>query len=109
MTEGIVQRALSSLGKGFDITSDFRLKYSKGKDRLILLNETETSELLVPGFGAFKDVSTDIKCDKGDRTRYQSDILDFSQVILFLDLESIGFCRIFKLSVLERKFYSCVY
>lgn len=79
--DGIVERAVNSLGKGFDITSDFRLKFCKGKERLVWINETETGELLVPGFGGFKNVSTDIKCDKGDRTRYQSDILDFSQVI----------------------------
>ncbi|CAI9755245.1 unnamed protein product [Fraxinus pennsylvanica] len=83
--EGIVQRALSSLGKGIDLTFDFRIKYCKGDDRLILLNETDTRELSVPGFGTFKDVSVDIKCDKGERTRYQSDILDFNQMSEFFN------------------------
>lgn len=83
--DGIVERAVSSLGKGFDITSDFRLKFCKGKERLVWINEAETGELLVPGFGGFKDVPTDIKCDKGDRTRYQSDILDFSQMSEFFN------------------------
>ncbi|KAI5678128.1 hypothetical protein M9H77_09078 [Catharanthus roseus] len=86
--DGIVERAINSLGKGFDITSDFRLKFCKGKERLISLNETETKELLVPGFGSFKDVSIDIKCDKGDRTRYQSDILDFNQMSEFFNQKS---------------------
>ncbi|KAI3453187.1 hypothetical protein Pfo_009850 [Paulownia fortunei] len=80
MSDGIVQRALSNLGKGFDLSSDFRLKYCKGENRLILLNETDTRELSVPGFGSFDNVSVDIKCDKGDRTRYQSDILAFNQM-----------------------------
>ncbi|OAY29323.1 MACPF domain-containing protein At1g14780 [Manihot esculenta] len=80
MNNGIAEMALSSLGKGFDLTSDFRLKYCKGKDRLVLLNEAETRDLLVPCFGAVKDVSIDIKCDKGDRVRYQSDILEFQQM-----------------------------
>jgi hypothetical protein len=80
MDEGIVEKALNSLGKGFDLTSDFRLKFCKGEERLILLNEIEKRELSVPGFGSIKDVSVDIKCDKGDRTRYQSDILTFTQV-----------------------------
>ncbi|CAA3028813.1 Hypothetical predicted protein [Olea europaea subsp. europaea] len=84
-SEGIVQRALSSLGKGIDLTSDFRLKYCKGENRLVLLNETNTRELSVPGYGTFKDVSIDIKCDKGDRTRYQSDILDFNQMSEFFN------------------------
>nr|GLL32864.1 MACPF domain-containing protein At1g14780 [Ipomoea trifida] len=84
----IIDRALSSLGKGFDLTSDFRLKYCKGKERLVMLNDTHTRELLVPGFGAIGDVSIDIKCDKGDRTRYQSDILDFNQMSEFFNRKS---------------------
>ncbi|KAE8730048.1 MACPF domain-containing protein [Hibiscus syriacus] len=82
---GIVETALNSLGKGFDLTSDFRLKYCKGKERLILLNESEKREITIPGFGAFEDVSVDIKCDKGDRTRHQSDILDFIQMAEFFN------------------------
>jgi len=84
MGEGIVERALNSLGKGFDLTSDFRLKFCKGEERLVLLNETEKRELMVPGFRPIRDVSVDIKCDKGDRTRYQSDILTFTQVRHFI-------------------------
>lgn len=80
MGDDIVEKAVNSLGKGFDLTSDFRLKFCKGEERLVLLNETERRELPVPGFGAIRDVSVDIKCDKGDRTRYQSDILTFTQV-----------------------------
>ncbi|XVF85583.1 hypothetical protein PTKIN_Ptkin17bG0128900 [Pterospermum kingtungense] len=82
---GTVEKALSCLGRGFDLTSDFRLKYCKGKERLIVLNETEKREVSIPGFGAIPDVSVDIKCDKGDRTRYQSDILDFSQMAEFFN------------------------
>nr|DAD35809.1 TPA_asm: hypothetical protein HUJ06_006449 [Nelumbo nucifera] len=77
--EGIVEKALNSLGRGYDITSDFRLKYCKGKRRLVLLDETDKRELAVPGFGFYNDVSVDIKCDKGDRTRYQSDVLEFNK------------------------------
>ncbi|CAJ2676042.1 unnamed protein product [Trifolium pratense] len=80
MGETIVEKALKSLGKGFDLTSDFRLKFCKGEERLVLLNEIEKRELSVPGFGSIRDVSVDIKCDKGDRTRYQSDILTFTQM-----------------------------
>lgn len=79
MSQKLVEKAIESLGKGFDLTSDFRLKYCKGKERLVVLNENEI-ELLVPGFGSFKGLSPDIKCEKGDRVRFQSDILDFNQV-----------------------------
>ncbi|OMO98984.1 hypothetical protein CCACVL1_03983 [Corchorus capsularis] len=85
---GIVEKALNSLGKGFDLTSDFRLKYCKGKDRIILLNQTEKTEVSIPGFGSFKDVPVDIRCDKGDRIRYQSDILDFNQMAEFFNQKS---------------------
>lgn len=78
--DAIVRRALSSLGKGFDLTSDFRLKFCKGRDSLVNLNQEQTRQLHVPGFGQFEGVSTDIKCGRGDRTRYQSDILDFNHV-----------------------------
>ncbi|ESW32436.1 hypothetical protein PHAVU_002G322500 [Phaseolus vulgaris] len=88
MGEDIVERALNSLGKGFDLTFDFRLKFCKGEERLVLLNETEKRELTVPGFGPISDVSGDIKCDKGDCTRYQSDILTFNQMSEFFNQKS---------------------
>lgn len=78
---GILERAVSCLGKGFDLTSDFKLKYCKGKERLVVLNETDKRDIFLPGFGSIHDVSIDIKGDKGDRTRYQSDILTFNQVL----------------------------
>ncbi|XP_050234663.1 MACPF domain-containing protein At1g14780 [Mercurialis annua] len=88
MNEKIVKKALSSLGKGFDLTSDFRLKYCKGEKRLVLLNEAEKKELMIPGFGSVKDVSVDIKCDKGELVRYQSDILEFQQMSEFFNQNS---------------------
>ena len=91
--DAIVRRALDSLGKGFDLTSDFRLKYCKGEDSLVCLNQDQTRQLSVPGFGQFDDVSTDIKCGKGDRTRYQSDILDFNQVNACLYIRPFDYCK----------------
>ncbi|XP_031257404.1 MACPF domain-containing protein At1g14780-like [Pistacia vera] len=85
MSIEIVERALNSLGKGFDLTSDFKLKYCKGKERLVLLNETHQRDINLPGFGPIKDVSIDIKCDKGDLTRYQSDILEFNKMSEFFN------------------------
>lgn len=106
MGEGIVEKALESLGKGFDLTSDFRLKFCKGEERLILLNETEKRKLTVPGFGSIQDVSVDIKCDKGDRTRYQSDILTFTQVSsLSHFIKHVAFVLIFTFKVLDLDFH----
>ncbi|KAJ6429936.1 hypothetical protein OIU84_021364 [Salix udensis] len=85
MSNGIMERAQKSLGRGFDLTSDFRLNFCKGEERLVFLNETEKKELKVPGFGVIKDVSVDIKCDKGDVVRYQSDILEFHEMSEFFN------------------------
>ncbi|CAL0312400.1 unnamed protein product [Lupinus luteus] len=88
MDKGIVDKALNSLGKGFDLASDFRLEFCKGEERLVVLNETVRREMIVPGFGPVTDVSIDIKCDKGDRIRYQSDILTFTQMSEVLNQKS---------------------
>ncbi|KAG6516057.1 MACPF domain-containing protein At1g14780-like [Zingiber officinale] len=77
---GAVERAVRCLGKGFDVTCDFRPEYCRGKEeRLVVLNE-EKRELAVPGFGSCQDVPADINCDKGDRIRFQSDVLEFTQM-----------------------------
>ncbi|CAL9111178.1 unnamed protein product, partial [Musa textilis] len=77
---GAVERALRCLGRGFDVACDFRPEYCRGQERLVVMNEDEKRELAVPGFGLFKDVSVNVKCDKGDRVRYQSDVLEFNQM-----------------------------
>jgi hypothetical protein len=77
-------RAIEALGKGFDLSSDFRLKYAKGmssnNERLVLLDETNKRDVVFPGGLTISNVSEDIRCDKGDRTRYKSDVLEFNQV-----------------------------
>lgn len=90
----IQMRALEALGKGFDLCSDFRLKFAKGMDgggggsgRLVVLDEAKKRDILIPGSGGgftIPGVSEDIRCDKGDRIRFKSDVLEFNQVkILF--------------------------
>ncbi|CAH8382384.1 unnamed protein product [Eruca vesicaria subsp. sativa] len=91
--DDVVETVVKSLGKGFDITTDFRLKYCKdgdgGDDRLVVLDETQNRELHVPGFGAFLNVSADINCDKGERTRFRSDILDFNKMSEYFNKRSL--------------------
>ncbi|KAG9445029.1 hypothetical protein H6P81_016369 [Aristolochia fimbriata] len=84
----VVEKALGCLGRGFDVTGDFRMKFCKGKYRVVSLNEVEKKEMHVPGFGCFPNVSVDVKCDKGDRVRYQTDILDFHQMSRVLNARS---------------------
>ena len=80
-------RALECLGKGFDLASDFRLKFAKGigggRKRLVVLDEQHKRDILIPGAGGattIRGVSEDIRCDKGDRIRFKSDVLEFNQV-----------------------------
>ncbi|XP_030468120.1 MACPF domain-containing protein At1g14780 isoform X2 [Syzygium oleosum] len=88
MSKRIVEEALASLGRGFDLTSDFRLRFCKGEERLVQLNETEKRTLVIPGFGPVNNVPADIRCDKGERSRYQSDILEFSKMSEFFNQKS---------------------
>ncbi|KAI3420721.1 MACPF domain-containing protein [Psidium guajava] len=88
--KAIESRALEALGKGFDLTSDFRLKFAKGcgGERLVVLDEGHKREILIPGGGTVRGVSEDIRCDKGDRIRFRSDVLEFNQMSELLNQKS---------------------
>ncbi|XP_010554973.1 PREDICTED: MACPF domain-containing protein At1g14780 [Tarenaya hassleriana] len=90
MKREVVERVVRSLGKGFDLTADFRLKFCKGEgdERLVILEESSKRDLHVPGFGTFHDVSSDINCDKGDHARFQSDMLDFNKMSEYFNQKS---------------------
>lgn len=91
--------AIQSIGCGYDISLDLRLKYRKGESfsdvganqnrncRLIEIEEDEGRDIVLPGGLLIPNVSKSIKCDKGERTRFRSDVLSFQQVwitLLFL-------------------------
>lgn len=101
MEEGIERVALESLGKGFDLASDFRLRFAKGirgggnsnigSKRLVVLDEQNKRDILIPGVGGatvIKGVSENIRCDKGDRIRFKSDVLEFNQMSELLNQKS---------------------
>ncbi|OWM70943.1 hypothetical protein CDL15_Pgr013124 [Punica granatum] len=80
-------RALGALGRGFDLTCDFRLKFAKGfgaaaGERLVVVDESSKKDIVIPGSGGrtIRDVPEDIQCDKGDRIRFKSDVLEFNQM-----------------------------
>lgn len=88
--------ALQSIGCGYDISLDLRLKYCKGDSvnpRLIEIDEDQGREVVLPGGIVIPNVSKSIKCDKGERTRFRSDVLSFQQVSLlgtfFLNLRFV--------------------
>ncbi|KAK3037702.1 hypothetical protein RJ639_031073 [Escallonia herrerae] len=75
--------AIQSIGRGYDDSSDLRFKYCKGDStnpRLIEIDEDQGREVVLPGGIMIPNVSKMIKCDKGERTRFQSDVLSFQQM-----------------------------
>lgn len=76
--------AIQSIGLGYDIAIDLRLKYCKGyhstNSRLIEIDEDQGRDIVLPGGILIPSVSKSIKCDKGERMRFSSDILSFQQV-----------------------------
>ena len=76
--------AANALGRGFDVTSDFRLGFAKGASgsRLVEIDEINTQDIVAPGNVVIPNVSVDIRCDKGEKTHYASEVLTFAQVLL---------------------------
>ncbi|XWS55323.1 hypothetical protein CRYUN_Cryun10bG0165100 [Craigia yunnanensis] len=75
--------AIGSIGCGYDIGMDLRLKYCKGGSKdscLIEIDEDAGREIVLPGGISIPNVSKSIKCDKGERTRFRSDVLSFQQM-----------------------------
>ncbi|XP_042498247.1 MACPF domain-containing protein At1g14780-like [Macadamia integrifolia] len=83
-------RAVQSLGLGFDLTNDFRLKFAKGYsgERLVVVDEVNTRDIVIPGGKTIKSVSNDIRCDKGDTVRFKSDVLEFNRMSELLNQKS---------------------
>lgn len=75
--------AIAAIGKGYDISVDLRLKYCKGDSddsHLIEIDEDQCQEIVLPGGVSVPNVPKSIKCDKGERTRFRSDVLSFQQM-----------------------------
>lgn len=76
--------AVASIGCGYDLCYDFSFSHVKpGPDgsRLIELDQTLVQDLVMPGGVVVPNIPKAIKCDRGERMRYRSDILSFNQVL----------------------------
>ncbi|KAL8481058.1 hypothetical protein ACS0TY_027549 [Phlomoides rotata] len=78
-------RATEALGCGFDLASDFRLKFVKrcpkgGSGRLVILDQQRKRDVVVPGGATIPNVPESIHVDKGDHIRFKSDVLQFNQM-----------------------------
>lgn len=100
--QSAAEKAVSVIGFGYDLCCDVRLTACKpgpSCSRLIEMDQTRTRDLVFPGGVVVKNVSSSIKCDKGERTRFRSDILSFNQVIfiyLFIVLMKKKLCACLK-------------
>ncbi|GAB2283682.1 hypothetical protein Dimus_018181 [Dionaea muscipula] len=75
--------AIRSIGRGYDVSTDLRLKYCKGESvdsHLIEIDEDQCQDIVLPGGITVANVSKSIRCDKGERTRFRSDVLSFQQM-----------------------------
>ncbi|CAN1829044.1 MACPF domain-containing protein At4g24290, partial [Linum perenne] len=76
------EAAVQAIGQGFDLTVDLRLKYCKPHQLITIDDQSPLHRLSVPvpvGFSVAA-VPKSIRCDKGDRTRFSSDLLSFQQM-----------------------------
>nr|KAJ0185483.1 hypothetical protein LSAT_V11C900504680 [Lactuca sativa] len=81
--------AIQSIGCGYDMTSDLRLKYRKRRYdsdvgnnpyrncRLIEIEEDECRDIVLPGGLLLLDVPQSIKCHEGEHRRLHSNPLSF--------------------------------
>uniref|UniRef100_A0A0E0LHI3 MACPF domain-containing protein n=1 Tax=Oryza punctata TaxID=4537 RepID=A0A0E0LHI3_ORYPU len=84
MLQSAAESAIRSIGLGYDIAHDIRLKYCKQRSSpdplLIELDHDDVQDIVLPGGLTVAGVSKSIKCDKGERTRFRSDVLSFQQM-----------------------------
>ncbi|KAJ0257951.1 MACPF domain-containing protein NSL1 [Hirschfeldia incana] len=81
--QSAAEKAVSVIGSGYDLTSDIRLSACKSTldgSSLLKLDPTRNRDLVFPGGVVVNNVSSSIKCDKGERTRLRSDLLTFNQM-----------------------------
>ncbi|XVF68265.1 hypothetical protein PTKIN_Ptkin10aG0191200 [Pterospermum kingtungense] len=75
--------AIGSIGRGYDLNFDLRLKYCQGDAKdlpLIEFDEVGSCDIALPGGIFISNVSQLIKCDPGKDTRNSSDVLSFQQM-----------------------------
>ncbi|XP_038894492.1 MACPF domain-containing protein NSL1 [Benincasa hispida] len=81
--QSAAEKAVSVIGFGYDLCNDLRLSSCKpgpSGSKLIDIDFTRTRDLVLPGGVVVPNVSTSINCDKGERTRFRSDVISFNQM-----------------------------
>lgn len=73
------EAAVGAVGCGYDLTDDLRLFRAKPGGRLLDF-AAAARDLVLPGGAVVPAVPAAIVTDKGERSRFRSDVLSFSQV-----------------------------
>ncbi|KAL1364628.1 hypothetical protein HN51_012777 [Arachis hypogaea] len=100
------QKAINSIGLGFDITQDIDFGNCKKGSRLILINEKQCRHLDIPEGLSVPDVPDSIKCVRGESNRVHSEVLTLQEMLEHFNQEmclggktaSGHFCASFGLS-----------
>lgn len=76
------EAAVGAVGCGYDLTGDLRLGRAKPAGRLVEIDAAPAParDLTLPGGAVVSGVPAGIVADKGERTRFRSDVLSFAQV-----------------------------
>jgi hypothetical protein len=78
------QKAINTLGLGFDLTQDINFDNCKTGSRLILIDEEQCRRLDIPGGVSIPDVSNSIRCVGGESIRINSEVLTLQQVCFYI-------------------------
>ncbi|TKY60484.1 MACPF domain-containing protein [Spatholobus suberectus] len=94
------QKAINSIGLGFDITQDIDFDNCKKGSRLIFVNEDQCRNLEIPEVVSIPNVPNSIKCVSGESIRVQSDMSEhFNQQMCLTGKTASGhFCASFGFS-----------
>ncbi|XP_020228503.1 MACPF domain-containing protein At4g24290 [Cajanus cajan] len=76
------QKAINSIGLGFDITQDICFDNCKKGPRLIFVNEEQCRNLHIPGGVSIANVPNSIKCVPGESIRVHSEVLNLEQMLM---------------------------
>ncbi|KAL6848965.1 hypothetical protein ACP4OV_021548 [Aristida adscensionis] len=77
--QAAAEAAVGAVGCGYDLTRDLRLGRAKPAGRLVEVGGG-ARELALPGGAVVAGVPAGIVADKGERTRFRSDVLSFAQM-----------------------------
>lgn len=86
--------AIGSIGRGYDLARDLRLKYCSGDAKdlpLIEFDEVGCYDVALPGGISISNVSKLIKCNQGEAMRIGSDVTSFQQVNLIVSAGQFDF------------------